>query len=115
MAAGIALMVLFVSLTACRSTFLEQARQMVKPGTPRDKAVEILNEYAWYYQPCPNLSSIDDLFFYGSRNYRTTDMLIVTSIMSGTVYVVHGIATFDEPNAWHAAYRDCIRRERFEN
>ncbi len=88
---------------------------MVKPGTPRDKAVEMLNEYVWYYQPCPNLNSIDDLFFYGSRSYRTTDMLIVTSIMSGTLYVVHEIGTFDEPNAWHSAYRDCIKKERFDD
>lgn len=112
--------IVFVSLlltlvTACRSQPLEQARQQISIGTPREEAVQILSARAWYYQPCPRQTIVDDLFFFGSHKYDEADLVIVTSALDKDGnYRVRQISSF-EPYAWHAAYKDCVDVHRFEH
>jgi len=101
-------------LVSCRVTPLDKARESVNIGDLREDALPILSVDAWYHQPCQNRSSIDDLFFYNSHQYDKADIVIVTSVLEGEEYRVDQISSF-EPSAWHAAYQDCINRDRFED
>ena len=101
-------------LTACQPHPTERAAQQVPYGTPRDDAVEILSQEAWYHQPCRRGVSIKDLFFYGSHRYDKADIVIVDSSPRDEGYEVVRISTF-ESYAWHTAYRDCIDRGMFED
>jgi len=101
-------------VSACRADPLEQAREQVSVGMSREEAIEILNDQAWYHQPCENQSSLDDLFFYGDHRYDKAEIVIVTSTMEEGVYRVAKISSF-EPYAWHTAYKDCIQRDKFED
>ena len=105
---------LLILVTACRPSPLEEARELVPIGTPRDDAIRILSETAWYHQPCPNVITIDDLFFFGSRKYDKADVVIVRSEPVEEVFILYDISSF-EPYAWHAAYRDCIQRHMVED
>ena len=78
----------------------------------REQALVILSERAWHHQACPNLKSIDDLFFFGDHSYEEAEIIILNSIEKDGVYLVSGIGTL-ETNAWHAAYQDCLQKERF--
>lgn len=100
--------------SACQAHPLEEAKNKVQVGMLRDDAVSILGQKAWYYQPCPNRGSVDDLFFYGSHKYDSADIVILNSFPDQGIYHVTGLGTFTEPNAWHAAYRDCLDENRFE-
>lgn len=110
---AVVLFCLLLLVTACQSP-LDKARDLVSVGDLRKDAIEILNEEAWYHQPCKNQSSIDDLFFYGDQHYDKADIVIVTSILVDGEYTVDGISSF-EPYAWHTAYADCIDRDRFKD
>ena len=110
----VVLVCLSLLVTACQSHPLYKARDLVSVGDLRKDAIEILNEEAWYHQPCKNLSSIDDLFFYGSQRYDKADIVIVTSILVDGEYRVCDIGSF-EPYLWHAVYGDCIDRDRFKD
>jgi hypothetical protein len=90
---------------------LDWARSQIPTGTPRQDAIALLGATAWYHQPCWDRT---DLFFYGSRSYDRAEIVILSSKLVNGVYVVDSIGGF-EPNAWHAAYADCIKRERFED
>ncbi len=105
---------LLMLLGACQPHPLKRAREQVPIGTSREQAIEVLNQEAWYHQPCPNWSTIDDLFFYTSRQFSKAQVVIVQSEPIDGVYVVYDIGTFDEPNAWRAAYRDCLQMDMFE-
>ncbi len=105
---------LFVLIAACGPSPLEEARELVPIGTPRDDAIRILSETSWYHQPCPNVITIDDLFFFGSRKYDRADVVIVRSEPVEGIFIVYDISSF-EPYAWHAAYRDCLQRNMFED
>lgn len=109
----IVLLCLSLLVTACQRP-LDRARDLVSVGTLRKDAIEILNEEAWYHQPCKNRSSIDDLFFYGDQRYDKADIVIVRSILEDGEYRVYDIGSF-EPYAWHTAYADCIDRARFKD
>jgi hypothetical protein len=109
--AALTLLVLLVA--ACRPSPLEEARKQVPVGTPREDAIKILSEKAWYHQECPNRVTIDDLFFYGSHRYDQAEVVIVRSEPVNGVFVVYDLGSF-EPYAWHAAYQDCLQRDRFE-
>ena len=108
-----ALTFLFLLITACQASPLEEARKQVGIGTPREEAIGILSEKSWYHQPCPNRVTIDDLFFYGSHKYDEADVVIVRSEPVDGVLVVYDLGSF-ESYAWHAAYGNCIQRDRFD-
>lgn len=110
--AALALLVLLA--TTCRASPLEEARKQVPIGTPREEAIRILSEKSWYHQPCPNRVTIDDLFFYGSHKYDEAEVVIVSSEPVDGVFVVYDLGSF-ETYAWHAAYKDCLQRDRFED
>ena len=94
-------------------TPLACAVKQLEIGMPRDRAIEIFAPVIWYHQPCLRGSDfIQDVFFYGSHQYDTDDVLIVTSRAADGVFIVEHIGSF-EPNAWHTAYRDCIQRDKF--
>lgn len=114
---GLALVLggLLLLMASCYSSPLEEARQQVPSGTLRDAAINILSERAWYHQACPNRVTVDDLFFFGSHKYDKAEVVIVNSEPVNGVFVVYQVGSFDEANAWHAAYRDCLQRERFED
>lgn len=101
-------------LGACQPPPLERAREQVPIGISREEAIAILSQEAWYHQPCPNRITIDDLFFYTSRRLKEAQVVILQSEPIDGVYVVYDIGTFDEPNAWRAAYRDCLQMDMFE-
>lgn len=108
---------LLVALAAgCRQrpSALENARGQISIGTTREEAIETLGTTAWYHQPCPNLTTMTDLFFYGSHEYDWAEIVIVNSEPLSDTFVVYSINSF-EPNAWHTAFRDCVQRERFED
>lgn len=105
---------LLMLLSACQPHPLNRAREEVPIGMSRDQAIEILSQEAWYHQPCPNQITIDDLFFYASRQFSKAQVVIVRSEPINEVYVVYDLGTFDESNAWRAAYRDCLKLEMFE-
>ncbi len=113
---GLALMLLvsLLLLAACQPHPLERAREQVPIGITREEAIAILNQEAWYHQPCPNRITIDDLFFYTSRRFKKAQVVIVQSEPVEGEYRVYDIGTFDEPNAWRAAYRDCLQMDLFE-
>jgi hypothetical protein len=98
--------------TACATTTLEWARGQVKVGMSREQAVSTLGKRSWYYQACPNLNSVDDVFFFGEHSYEKAEVVILTSVKKDGVYFVADIGTL-ETNAWHAAYKDCVLSERF--
>jgi hypothetical protein len=100
-------------ISGCSDTYIDKVRLQVPNGTTRDMAIALLSDRAWYHQSCPNENSIDDLFFYDDQRYDTNDVIIVTSIIRNGVYIVGLVSTFDEPSAWHAAYRDCVDINRF--
>jgi hypothetical protein len=108
------LLCLLLLMSACQASPLDRARESVSIGDLREEAIEILNAEAWYHQPCKNRSSIDDLFFYGDQHYDRADIVIVNSILEDGRYRVSKISSF-EPHAWHAAYADCIDRDRFQD
>lgn len=114
--AGLVLMPLaaILLLAACQPHPLKRARELVPIGSTREEAIAILSQEAWYHQPCPNRITIDDLFFYASRRLDKAQVVIVQSEPIEGVYRVYDISTFDEPNAWRAAYRDCLQMDRFE-
>ncbi len=105
---------LLLVLFACKNTPLDEARELVAIGDLRDDAILSLQTEAWYHQSCPNQSSIDDLFFYGSQQYEKTDIVIMTSVLEDNEYRVSKISSF-EAYAWQAAYRDCIDRSKFSD
>lgn len=111
---SIMLIVLAVFVAACQPSPLEKARKQVPIGMLRDDAIRILGEKAWYHQPCSNLVTIDDLFFYGSHKYDKAGVVIVSSEPMDGVFVVYKISSF-ESYAWHTSYQDCIRRDKFED
>lgn len=104
---------LIVSLTACHIHPLEKAKQQVAIGTLREDAIQILNKEAWYHQPCTNVTTVDDLFFYGSHKYDKAEVVIMRSTLNAGTYKVTELGSF-EANAWHSAYADCVDRRRFE-
>lgn len=106
--------VLVFLLAACRPHPLEEAKRLVPIGMFREEAIQILDSEAWYHQECPSPVRITDLFFYGSHQYDEADIVILESLPEGEIYRVAHIGTF-EPNAWHTAYRDCVRRDKFED
>jgi len=111
---GVVILVALVFLlVACRPNPLEEARRQVPIGTLREDAIAILSKTSWYHQPCPNRVTTDDLFFYGSQKYDKADVVIVVSEPKDGVFVVYQISSF-ESYAWHAAYQDCLQRDRFE-
>lgn len=105
---------LCLALTACQESLVSQAKQEVPIGMRREEAINVLSPRAWYHQSCMNQNSVDDLFFYGSRQYDRADLVIVNSAVQTDTYRVALIGTL-EPNAWHAAYKDCVQRSKFEN
>jgi hypothetical protein len=111
------LMLLLISLvtTACTTHEMpyETYKDRIRPGMEREKAIEVLQESAWYYQECPRGDYVEDLFFFGSHRYDRAEILIVDSDLTVSPSTVRGIGTF-EPYAWHTAYADCIEQERFE-
>lgn len=109
-----ALILMVLLATACYTSPLEEARKQVPIGTRREDAIRILSEKAWYHQECPNRVTIDDLFFFGSHRYDEAEVVIVRSEPVDAVFVVYDLGSF-EPNAWHAAYQDCLQRDRFED
>lgn len=110
---AILLGVLFL-VVACKATPLKEAKELVAIGDLRDDAIVTLSMEAWYHQPCRNRNSIDDLFFYGSQKYDKADIVIVTSVWEDEKYRVSQVSSL-ESYAWHAAYQDCIDRNRFED
>ena len=108
-----AALLLVLVVAGCRPSPLEEARKQVPIGTPREDAVRILSEKAWYHQECPNRITIDDLFFYGSHKYDEAQVVIVASEPVDGVFVVYDIGSF-ESYAWHAAYQDCLQLDKFE-
>jgi hypothetical protein len=106
------LLLLILLMVACQATSLEKAREIVSVGDAREDAIAALESGAWYYQPCENQHSIDDLFFYGSHDYDHAEVVIVSSALEEGKYRVYLISTL-ETNAWHTAYRPCIDRTRF--
>lgn len=60
---GICLVLLLLTL-ACGTPTWEKEMEKVEIGMSRDQAVNILSETAWYHQPCPGDSAVDDLFFF---------------------------------------------------
>ena len=109
------LLILLVT-TACASRVMpyETYKDVILPGMEREKAIEVLQKSAWYYQECPRGDYVEDLFFFGSHHYDRAEILIVDSDLTVSPSTVRGIGTFD-PYAWHTAYADCIEREQFEN
>ena len=108
------LLVAVLLLVACQPHPFQRAREQVPIGASRDEAIAILSREAWYHQPCPNRITIDDLFFYTSRRFDKAQVVIVQSEPIEGLYRVYDMGTFDEPNAWRAAYRDCLQMDRFE-
>jgi len=113
-------MALVLLVAGCYTSPLEEARKQVPVGTLRDDAVRILSETAWYHQECPNfvgtdLSTITDLFFFGSHNYDKADIVIVKSKPVDGVFVVHDDLGSFEPYVWHAVYGECVQRDKFED
>jgi len=102
-------------VTTCSVHPVEQAKRQISIGMSREEAIRILSTQAWYHQECRNLSSIDDLFFFGSHDYERADVVIVTSVLEGQSYRVYEVGTFLETNVWHTAYQDCIQRDKFED
>jgi hypothetical protein len=100
-------------LVACRQDPLAAPSMQVKIGMARDEVISVLRPQTWYYQPCPNEGSIDDLFFFGSHSWDKASLLIVRSARDGQKYRVKDISSFDEANAWHTAFRECLQRNRF--
>ena len=89
---------------------LEWAPVAVPIGMPQDDAIAILEEKAWYYQPCGDGT---DLFFYDSHDYDKTTILIMMSKIKGEEYQVRQLSTF-EAYMWQLCYGDCIDRSRFD-
>ncbi len=56
--------------------------------------------------------SIDDLFFAGIHDWEKASMLIVTSRLDGVTYRVKDASSFDEPNGWQTAFRECLQGDR---
>ncbi len=109
----LAALLLIILTTGCYVSPLSRAREQVPIETTRSDAIRILNDQAWYHQECPNRITIDDLFFFGSRSYDDAQVVIVGSEPIDGEYIVYIISSF-EANAWHAAYQDCLQRDRFE-
>jgi hypothetical protein len=105
---------LFILIAACGPSPLEEARELVPIGTPRDDALQILSETSWYHQPCGSDVAVHDLFFFGSRKYDRADVVIVESRSVEGILIVRQLGSF-EPYAWQTAYRDCIQRHMFED
>jgi len=111
----LAALALLCSLSAsCGSSALQVAQEHVPIGTKRSDAIRILDGETWYHQLCPNVITVDDLFFYGSRGYDKAQVVIVSSEPLDGVYYVYAISSF-ENYAWHTAYADCIDVTRFDH
>ncbi len=94
---------------------LERAYQFgeqIPEGMPRDEAVTILSEDAWYHVACEDRPGNDELFFYDNREWDRAEIVILRTKIEGGEIKVEGIYNF-EPNAWHTAYGDCIDRSLF--
>ncbi len=116
----VTLAVMLLLAAGCHTSPLEDAREQVSTGTLRDDAIRILSEKAWYHQECPNfvgtaLSTITDLFFFGSHKYDKADIVIVTSEPVNGIFVVNRDPGSFEPYLWQAVYQDCIQRDKFED
>lgn len=111
-AIGLACVIVVLLLTACRELPVYAARRKVPIGMPRDEAVQILKEGAWYYQPCDKYGATD-LFFYGSHHVDDTDIVIVDSSPYEGTYRVHSVGAF-ENYLWPKVYDYCLDMERFE-
>jgi hypothetical protein len=102
-------------MVGCHASTLADAKRQVPIGARREDAIASLDRTSWYHQACPNRVTVDDLFFYGSHHYDKADVVIVRSEPIGNTYLVYQISSFDEANAWHSAYRDCVDEARFEH
>jgi hypothetical protein len=111
---AIVLLGLLLLMIACQASPLDKARESVSVGDLREDAIEVLNEEAWYHQPCQYRDSVDDLFFYGDQRYDKADIVIVFSILENGEYRVSSIGSF-ETYLWHNVYEDCIDRSRFKD
>ncbi|MEA3337337.1 MAG: hypothetical protein U9R25_15670 [Chloroflexota bacterium] len=111
---GLLLLAMMFVLSGCWQHPLAEPLRLVKVGMLRDDSVKLLSERSWYHQECPNRVTIDDLFFFGSQKYDMAVVLIVRSEPDNGAFVVYDIGSFDEANVWHAAYKDCLQRDRFE-
>lgn len=105
---------LCVVLSGCQRPPIEQVKQQVHLGMPRDEAITIMlvKLESWYHQPCLNKETISDLFFFGSQSYDKAEIVILSSELKGTSYKVFHIGTF-ETYAWHTAYKDCYQEDKF--
>jgi hypothetical protein len=79
----------------------------------RNEVITTFQHEAWYYQPCARDDWIDDLFFFGSQAWDRASVLIVTIERSDQEFRVVDVSSFDEPNAWHTAFADCLQRSKF--
>ena len=111
---GWLLLIMIVMLAGCWQDPLAEPSKLVKVGMLRKDAVRALSEKSWYHQECPPGQAGHDLFFFGSHKYDDAALLIVRSKPVNGVFVVYDVGSF-EPYAWHAAYQDCLQRDRFED
>lgn len=111
---GWLLLIAVVMLAACSQDPLAEPLKLVHVGMLREDAVRALSEKSWYHQECPPDQADNDLFFFGSHKYDEAAILIVSSHPINGVFVVYAVGSF-EPYAWHAAYQDCLQRDRFED
>jgi hypothetical protein len=81
----------------------------------RDQALNIMSKDAWYSAQCSNSDTWrTDVYFYGSKDWDRAEIVILFSELADGRFRVEQVATFDEPNVWHTAYRDCVDRGVFE-
>jgi hypothetical protein len=106
--------IMLLSSCVIEKTRIEEAVEIVKPDMTREQAIELLAPEAWYHQPCQLKVTLNDLFFYDSRDYDKAYLVIVSSQLQDNRHEVTGVSTL-EPYAWHTAYSQCIEREKFAN
>ena len=90
-------------------------KQQYAPGTDTTEVVEAIKDDAWAYVPCfQDDTSRIDLFFFDSKSYDEANIVIVRSLLHNNTWEVDSIGTFDESNAWQAAFSNCIDRKMFD-
>jgi len=105
---------ILIAFAGCTQDPLTEPIQSIQVGMLRDEAIRLLEDQAWYYQPCStNTDYLIDLFFFGSHEWDRAAILTVRSQSSNQEYRVTNITSFDEPNAWHTAYERCLQRDKF--
>lgn len=109
--------VVLLMLTSCSIdesvTPLTEARTAVPIGTRREEAIRILSEKAWLYQDCTIYTGREDLFFFGSHNYRWAYIVIVRyDGDSKEQFTVRKISSL-ESGWWQGSYSYCIDESRF--